>query len=319
MNDYYNRIDKIENIDILCDLISKEYQLGTYKDSFLIETGYEDFNVKLVTSSGKYLIKIFRNSRSYDEAKECIERNFVAYENKIRTPKVFKNSKGEILTTIEYNMSKFRLAVIDYIDGQTFFELNRKPSIDELKKIVDIGCSLNILNYKPKFIYDTWAITSFCDEYEKKESIISLEYLEILTPIYKRFKQFNYDDLPKSFVHGDLRSTNLILDHNGEVWAVDFSVSNYTARLNEIVVICTEIAIIPDNKNESKFRIDLAFKKWCKEVKATKLEKDSFYLLYDVANAINVLNAAYELANGNDSDETKMYLNAGLFALEIVK
>ena len=316
---YYNRIDEIEDINILSDLVCKEYQLGNLKDTHVIEIGYEDFNAILTTSTGKYLMKVFRNSRSDEEVEQCINRSYIASQNNVKTPKIYNNSDGNIVTIIKYLNSRFRVSVIEYINGENFFDLKRKPTLDELIKIVDIGSNLNKINYKPNFIYDTWAITSFCKEFEKKKEYLEEKYLRIVEPIYNKFKEFDYDKLPKAFVHGDMMSTNLMLDKNENIWVIDFSVSNYTARLNEIVVICDDVALIPNDKEESEKRIKIAFDEWCKKVDATDFEKQSFPILFDVANAINVLNPIYELATGNDSDETKMHLNAGLFALSLFK
>ena len=116
-----------------------------------------------------------------------------------------------------------------------------------------------------------------------------------------------------------MMSTNLMIDKNDDIWVIDFSVSNYTARLNEILVICDDIALILDNKAESERRVKASFDEWCKKVNATEFEIQSFQLLYDVANAINVLNPIYELNTGNNSDETLMHLNSGLFALTLFK
>lgn len=318
-NRYYNRIDYIEDINILSSLVAKEYKLGDVIDTYVIEIGYEDFNAIISTSTGKYLMKVFRNSRSDEEVYQCINRSYIAGQNNVKTPKVYKNSKNDIVTIINYLNSRFRVSVIEYIDGNNFFDLNRKPTLEELKKIVDIGSNLNKINYKPNFIYDTWAITSFCKEFEKKKKYLEKKYLEIVKPIFNRFKNFEYDKLPKSFVHGDMMSTNLMLDKNNDIWVIDFSVSNYTARLNEIVVICDDVALILNNKEESEKRIKIAFNEWCQKINATDFEKHSFQILFDVANAINVLNPIYEIATGNDSDETKMHLNAGLFALTLFK
>lgn len=318
-NRYYNRIDYIEDINILSSLVAKEYKLGDVIDTYVIEIGYEDFNAIISTSTGKYLMKVFRNSRSDEEVYQCINRSYIAGQNNVKTPKIYKNSKNDIVTIINYLNSRFRVSVIEYIDGNNFFDLNRKPTLEELKKIVDIGSNLNKIYYKPNFIYDTWAITSFCKEFEKKKKYLEKKYLEIVKPIFNRFKNFEYDKLPKSFVHGDMMSTNLMLDKNNDIWVIDFSVSNYTARLNEIVVICDDVALIPNNKEESEKRINIAFNEWCKKINATDFEKQSFQILFDVANAINVLNPIYEIATGNDSDETKMHLNAGLFALTLFK
>ena len=316
---YYSRIDYIEDVNILSDLVCKEYGFGDLKDTFVIEVGYEDFNAVITTSSGKYLMKVFRNSRSDEEAEAVINRCYVATQNNVKTPRIYRNSKGKIFTIINYLSSRFRLSVIEYIDGSNFFNLNRKPTMDELMKIIDICFSLSKIDYRPKFIYDTWAITSFCDEFDKKRKYLDKKYLKIIEPIYRKFLNSNYENLPKSFAHGDMLSTNLILDKKNDIWVVDFSVSNYTARLNEIVVICSDVAFIMNNKEESEKRIKMVFEKWCEKVNATNLEKDSFDLLFDVINAIKILNASYELAIGNDSEETRKFLDIGLFGLTLFK
>lgn len=316
---YYNRIDTIEDINILSKLVCEEYELGVFKDTFVIEIGYEDFNAVITTSIGKFLMKVFRNSRTDKEVEECINRSYMAVKNNVKTPKIYKNSKNELISIIEYLNSRFRLCVIEYIDGNNFFELNKKPTLEELRKIVDIASNLNKIDYRPNFIYDTWAITSFCNEFEKKKEYLEEKYLNIIEPIYNKFKEFDYDRLPKSFVHGDMMSTNIMLDTNDDIWVIDFSVSNYTARLNEIVVICDDIALVPNDKEESEKRITIAFDEWCKKVNASQFEKESFKMLFDVANAINVLNPLYEIVTGNDSEETRMHLNAGVFALSLFK
>lgn len=314
---YYSRIDEIENINIISELVCKEYNLGILKDTFVIEIGYEDFNSIITTSKGKYLMKIFRNSRNDQEVLECINRSWKAEQNNVQTPKIYKNSKNEIVTIVNYKKSRFRISVIEYIDGENFFDLNRKPTSQELEKIVNIASNLNKIDYKPNFIYDTWAITSFCNEFEKKSKYLDTKYLNMIKPIYDKFNKFDYEKLPKAFVHGDMMSTNLMLDKDDKIWVIDFSVANYTARLNEIVVICDDVALIQDNKIESENRIKIAFEQWCKEIEAIQLEKDSFKMLFEVANAINVLNPLYEIATGNDSEETKMHLNAGIFGLSL--
>lgn len=316
---YYSRIDDIKDINILSDLVCKEYKLGALIDTYVIEVGYEDFNSIITTTTGKYLMKVFRNSRTDKEVVECINRSYTASQNNVKTPKIYKNSKGEIVSIIKHEKSKFRVSVIQYIDGENFFFLKRQPTFDELMKIVDIGSNMNKIEYKPNFIYDTWAITSFCKEFENKKNYLDKKYLDIVEPIYKKFKNFDYDKLPKAFVHGDMMSTNLMLDKKGEIWVIDFSVSNYTARINEIAVICDDVALLVNDKKESERRVKAAFDRWCEKVNATDFEKESFQLIYDVANAINVLLPIYEIKTGNDTEETQMHLEAGLFGLSLFR
>ena len=316
-NRFYDRIDKIDDIGKLSELACREYNLGDYIDTSIIEIGYEDFNAIITTSTGKYFMKVFRNSRDDNEVREVIKRAYVAEQNGVKSPKIYKNKNGKIVTNINYEDSRFRLAMMQYIDGSNFFELNREATIEELRRISDLGSSMNKIKYKPNFIYDSWAITSFVEELEKKQQYISKEHLKLIQPIYNKFKEFNYSSLPKAFVHGDITQINLMQDKNEEFWAIDFSVSNYTARLNEIIIICNNFAVIPGNKLESEKRIKIAFEQWAKGVNATDLERKSFQLLFDVANAIYLVNPSYETAMGNDSEENKMFFRLGTFGLSL--
>ena len=49
-----------------------------------------------------------------------------------------------------------------------FFELGEKPSKDVIKEIARQTAIINNLEIKPDFIYDTWAIVNFEDEYKEK-------------------------------------------------------------------------------------------------------------------------------------------------------
>lgn len=106
-------------------------------------------------------------------------------------------------------------------------------------------------------------------------------------------------------------------DKEDKFWVVDFSVSNYTARLNEIAVSTSDFAVIQGNKQESEKRVKVMFERWANNVDATDFERNSFQMLFRVQNAIDILNPSYEIAMGNDSDENKMYLELGKFGLTL--
>jgi len=323
MNRYYSRIDAIDNIDILSKKVCLEYNLGQFLTTTVIEIGYEDFNAIIETINGKYVMKVFRNSRSDNEAYDCIYRTERAGEIGVNTPKVYHNSQGAIMSVIRIKDSRFKLALIEYIDGKDFFTMQEKPSIAELSAIVEIASKLSLIDYMPSPIYDPWSIYAFLEEFKKKWKYLSSDQLALIEPIEKDFRKFNEDGryqlLPKSFVHGDMMSTNLMRDKNGKIWLIDFSVSNYTVRLHEIVVICDDVALVKGKKDESEKRIRYAFTEWCSKVKATGEEREAFPLLFSVANAINVMNSSYEISNGNNSPETKMHLEMGLFGLSLFK
>ena len=73
------------------------YHLGTLYSSEIIPIGYEDFNAKIITSTGKYLVKVFSNKRADENAYQCVERTKQASENGLPVPRVFSNAQGDYL------------------------------------------------------------------------------------------------------------------------------------------------------------------------------------------------------------------------------
>ncbi|GHU07324.1 hypothetical protein FACS189431_1690 [Alphaproteobacteria bacterium] len=316
---YFERIDKIEQPNEPFGAISHDYNLGNVIDTKVIELGYEDFNSIITTDRGKFFTKIFANSRDTQEISGLVERIVVAVENGVSSPKVYQNTSGENYSHIALGDSEFRVMVTDFIDGKDFYSAGVRPTDEDLDEIVKIAADLQNINYEPSFIYDSWAISSFTREFERVQSQLEPKYLELVKPVYERFKDFDYEKLPKGYTHGDMISTNLIKDQNDKVWLVDYSVANYTARLNEIAVIACDVAMIPGDISQSRERINQVFEKWSESVGATDFEKESFPLLLDVANAIHIMNSAIEKQNGNDSDENDYFLSLGLFGLSAMK
>ena len=316
-NRFYDRIDPISNIDALSELVCREYNLGDYTKTNIIEIGYEDFNAIISTSTGKYFMKVFSNERDEKQAREVIERAYVAAQNGAQSPRVYKNGADEILTKIKIGASEFRLALMQYIDGVNFLELGRMATDEELGEIANLGSTINRIKFIPNFVYDSWAITSFAQEFQKKRASFTEAELADIESIYNQYKDSKISALPQGFIHGDITKINLMKDKDDNFWVVDFSVANYTARLIEIVVICMNFSIIPGEKSESEKRIKLAFEKWAKNVQATNAERKAFKPLFKIASALFLLNASYEAKKGNTSEENKMFMGLGRFGLQL--
>jgi Ser/Thr protein kinase RdoA (MazF antagonist) len=317
---YSDRIDSLDDIKTLIQEVLNIYQKTSLKEYQVLEIGYEDFNVIIKTDNDNYFLKVFNNSRDDDEVETIVERIVATVEVGVPTPNIYKNPKtNNYLTVITINQSRFRLCLMQYIDGHDFFSLQEKPDDDELTQIAQIAAKVSETNYQPKFVYDSWAITSFLQEFKKKESYLKGKDLQIVREVYDEFNNFDYNALPKSFVHGDMMSTNMLKDKNNNIWLIDFSVSNYMARLIEIIIVCGDLALIVGNKEQSLKRLKLVFKTWVKLVNAIDFEIKSFEMLFKVANAINIMNTNYEIATGNTSEETIMHLDAGRFGMSLIK
>lgn len=317
---YFSRIDAIENncFNILAKLVCEVYRLGIFQNAEIIPIGYEDFNAIISTSTGKYLVKVFNNKRTDDNAYQCIERTKQASENGLPVPRVFPNAQGDFLSYMYIGTSRFRLAVIEYVDGVNFHQLGIKPTSDELISLVEMAYSLSKIKYVPPFIDDEWSIKNFLREFQLKRPRLTKRQISLIDPIYDSFAKFKFDALPKAFVHGDITSTNILRDKMGKLWLIDFSVSNYMARIIEVLIICDDLALVVGEREKSKERVSLCFDLWCRKVGATTFEREAFPLLFAVANAINVMNTEIERQEGMDSEENMMNMRQGLWGLSLI-
>ena len=96
---------------------------------------------------------------------------------------------------------KPHICVFEYIDGKNYFELNQKASKEIIKDLAIQTAMINQLDIKPDFIYDSWAIINFEEEYKNKREYISDEYKEEFDKLLSEFKKLDFDKLQKVFVH----------------------------------------------------------------------------------------------------------------------
>ena len=96
MNDFESRINLNLPLEDISLKICNAYGLGEFISNKLIEIGYEDFNYILTTSKNKFVVKIFSNERTNNDAKDLVNRASVALENGISSPAIYKTilSKG---------------------------------------------------------------------------------------------------------------------------------------------------------------------------------------------------------------------------------
>jgi Ser/Thr protein kinase RdoA (MazF antagonist) len=295
--------------------ICKDYNLGNFKSNKLILVGYEDFNFVLETSEGKFFTKIFANFRSLDDCKRYIEIMEKAIKSNISTPRLYNSNQG-FLYIKEINRTELRLCVAEFIQGKTFFELNKKPNEKEVKFLANQAALISSIDYNPPFIYDSWAITSFLKEYKEKSKKLSEEDLSLINPLVKEFKDIEIKKLPHCFVHGDIITTNVIKDNKNKLLIIDFSCSNYAPRIQELAVLTCDM-LFDKNREISQKNLEIALKEYQKIIPLTEKELKALPIYIRLAHAMHVLRAGYEkVVNKNNTPENEHFLVSGRMGLE---
>jgi thiamine kinase-like enzyme len=234
-----------------------------------------------------------------------------AMKAKIAIPKLLKSKQG-FLYLVEINKVKLRLCVSEFINGETLFELKEKLSNEEIKFLTHQISSINLLDIKPKFIYDEWAIINFLKEFKKKKKALSKEYLNLIEPLIRKYKELKIEELPHCFVHGDIISTNVMKDNHRNLWIIDFSVSNYYPRIQELAVLACNLLFDENNKEKSQENLEIALKEYQKTITLTKAELEALPLFIKLAHAMHLLSANFEkVSKDNWTKENEYWLSQG--------
>lgn len=312
--EFYERINLNTKLEDISKLLCKKYELGEYVSDELILIGYEDFNYILTTSTGKYCVKIFNKERTDNDVNNYIDRIELASKLDINTPKVYKVN-GECLQSIEINDNQYRLCVFEYIDGKSFYDLNEIPTDSEIKEIIKQMVKIHNTKLTSDFIYDKWTITNFIKEYKDKKNSLSDTYLVVFDKLVSRLEKVDFTKLPCSFVHGDIISSNVMKDKTGKLWIIDFAVSNYLPRIVDLAVTSCNLCLNPEDKNKTIESTRMIINEYQKYTKLTDYELEIFPLLYDLANAMGILQISYLNSQGEASDEDRFWLDESIKGL----
>ena len=307
LEEFYDIINLKSELSDLSKVICEKYNLGQYISEKLILVGYEDFNFILTTSIGKFCVKIFNKDRTYEDVKKYIDRIELANSININTPKVYNCDNG-ILCEIVLNNTKFRLCVFQYIDGKSFYDLNEIPTETEIKNIIEQMAHIHNAKLESDFIYDKWTITNFVKEYEEKEKYLNNKYNEVFKSLAHKIANVKLEELPTSFVHGDIISSNVMKDKSNKLWIIDFAVSNYLPRIVDLAVTSCNLCLNPESIDKTISSTKMILEEYQKYNKLTDYELKCFPLFYDLANAMGILQIGYLNSLGETSEEDKFWL-----------
>ncbi len=147
MNSFEERINLKFPLEFLSKEICSAYNLGDFVSNKLIKIGYEDYNYILTTKKGKYVVKVFSNLRTDKDCQNLAGRCSIPSQHGVSCPKIYEiNGKTLFVTTI--NNVKFRLLVMDFINGKDYFTLDELPK----GKVSVFGLSSEVLSHIKYFI-----------------------------------------------------------------------------------------------------------------------------------------------------------------------
>ena len=316
MDEFNARIGLNTDISNVSKVICEKYNLGEFISNTLIPVGYEDFNYCLETTNGKYFVKIFNKIRKNEDINGYLDRIRKVYKSNVSAPKPLLIN-DDITLSFDYNDNHYDLCVYEYINGKNFFELGTTLTSENIKEIAKQMAMINDLDIKPAFIYDSWAIINFEEQYSLKKQYIDDIYKEKFDKLLEEYKTVDFNQLPYAFVHGDIRCSNTMLDNNGKIWIVDFAVSNYLPRIIDLAVTACDMCLDKSSMDKTSDNIALLLSEYNKYHQLTDYELKVFKVFYRLVNAMYILQTQYLIKTSGDSEENQDLLTRGVLGYQL--
>jgi len=294
-------------IDRLC----AAYGIGSPTSFSVIEVGYEDCNVIIETEKSKYLAKIFSKTRKPEEIVRYTGIMQKVVEAGVNHPELISTEEGKVLYA-DAKANGILMVLTRFVEGKTFFELDRAPDRGELKAVLEQAARVNQIGYRPPYLFDSWAIPNIGSMFERVKKFIKPEDLELVRKVISRYDRIPVNSLPHCFVHGDFTKANVIKADNGSIYILDFSVANWYPRIQELAVITANLLYDKGNSMSLQERSDLVAQEYEKFNPLKPEEKTHLYSYALAGVAMEFMGSHQEkFINGNDTEETEYWFNLG--------
>lgn len=291
--------------------LCKAYEVGEPKDFSVFDVGYEDCNVLVVTPDRKYVAKIFSKGRSPEDITRYSTIMEHAVEAGVNHPPLIKSGDGNIVFT-DTQANGISMVLMQFVEGRSFMELDRSPNPDELRAVAEQAAKVNKIEYKPPYLFDSWAIPNIHKMFERVQKFVQPEDLELVKRVMAQYDQIPVDTLPHAFVHGDFTKANVLKGNDGEVYILDFSVANWYPRIQELAVIAANLLHDENDQISLQDKCDLVANQYSEFTQITPDERTHLYPYTLAGVAMEFMGAHQEkFITGNRTEETEYWLKLG--------
>lgn len=238
-----DRLAESASIDVLVQHIAEAYSLDEVVGYSEICVGYEDCNVIIETTTEKYVAKLFARTRTDEEVNRYLEIMKKVAEAGVSHPELLINRNGSyVLHHLDVWM-----VLANFIGGSTFYDLNRTPSDQERRVILGELSKINQIDHSPPYIAGSWIVPRFYDMYEKTKPYLTADEIEMLEYVAERYDRIPFDDLERCFIHGDIRTTNVLLGDNNKIYILDYFLANNYIKIQELAVAAATLFFDPSS------------------------------------------------------------------------
>lgn len=309
MDSLFSRVDIAGSLEDLLMRVATNYRLGSIQSHKLLPDGYQELNVLVTTTSGRFVVKIFSKEKSLQRVQDNVWGYLTFKEKGVPMPVLQQNTNGEYILSTKGKRRTTHLCVTDYFDGSY---LHTKDASDsDIRLLAEHMATIHSHTKRIHRYYDTMGLVNLLTQYKKFRSYLSSNLLVLVEPVVKEFSSIHLGEFRHSIIHGTFESKNILKNKKGELCLLDLGCMDYNASIVDVATFLANYTI-DMNKKDKQERINLFLTAYQTQHPLTAKEVRSLPILIRAQYATIVVRTNYYIRRKRDtSSQTR-----GLFAFD---
>ncbi len=296
ISDVLSRTNLSITLNQFLDTLPEIYPtIGDLQEYQVVFEGYENANIILTTTNGKYVLKIF----AYD-----IPRNFI--DDYVKVVKQASNIGVNTLEIVPGQQGYISSYQKTYFIITNFFERtnfqNSTPTMDDILFVTESISKLNTLNLEIKGIYDHWGNNNLLKEYSKTK-VKDGDILSSISPLIDFLQKKDLSDFSKALIHGDMQRKH-VLKNKSKYCILDFGCMRYDLKVYEISTLLAWFCLSDDTWYKKDKIFEKVISKYMETHRLSEEEIKMIKPLIAASYASYLLQSTYLIENGDNSTET---------------
>ncbi|HLD25323.1 MAG TPA: phosphotransferase [Patescibacteria group bacterium] len=247
MDDFFSRVDSRTPLPDLLKHVAERFELGTVNHYEPILTGYQECNIDLTTTNGRYVVKIFSKEKTKLRIDDIIW-GYMHLKKDIPLPVIKPTKDGHHVLEIP---GPSYLCVFDYFEGKP---LTQTPITDA--DLSSLTLSLSSLHKNPKTIdhyYDTMGIVNVAREYALKKDALFPDEQSLIEPVITKLQRIKLSSFRQSIIHGSMEKENVLKNSAGELCILDLGCMDYNASILDIATFIANFTVYLNEEKRKNF------------------------------------------------------------------
>lgn len=304
------------SLEELLERIQKLYNFGTIASYKVLGKGVIEVNIKVTTTTGKFVLKIF-SEKKYWRVKQLT--NFLRHikSKGLKVQNILSTKRSKLYFRINGVSRYYYACLLSYFPGKDFSTSD--PNLETIREIAKSLVQINKTKIKVASHYDECLIPNLASEFKKKAYLIkNKKYKNILLDYSRKLSAINFDLLQDGVIHGDL-SREHVLFKDKEICLLDFGALNSDKVVVDLAIAMSWFCLDVNNFSRESFwqKYSLFLETYKKYIKLSDYEIKVLPILICANYAMNYLLGKYYLEVIGEP-HAKYYADFGKRGIDLV-